>query len=143
MNQKRLLLALAQLTAMFIIVSLAKADKLCAKKTVEVSRHQTINLANSLTVAPRCPVGYVEVLNTATFKGDKGGMGPTGPQGPKGDTGADGSQGVKGDKGDAGDPVLSTSTCQKRLFQFSTIINDSNRGLPDITGSCLPGEYAH
>lgn len=63
----------------------AHADILCFKKSVAV-KNEKVNLSTLFKVNPGigCPRGYLPLLNTNIFKGDKG---DTGAAGPKGDPG--------------------------------------------------------
>lgn len=129
----------------------SNADVICAKKSQSVSKNK-FAFSSAIKVAAKCPSGYVAILDTASFKGERGETGPSGPQGQRGETGQTGLTGSQGPigltgatgaQGDPGLPALAHSTCQKRHHQFNFTINDANRQSGDLTLSCNDGEYAH
>lgn len=80
-----------------LFASHVHADVFCAKKTAKVSKKGQVPVAASLVVsATTCPSGYVQLLDTSSFKGEKG------DQGIQGNVGAQGAQGIQGATGSQG-----------------------------------------
>ena len=119
--------------SLLLLSTHVNAEVFCAKKTAKVSKKGAVPVAASLIVSSTtCPSGYVQLLDTSSFKGDKGdkgdqgNQGSAGAQGAQGVPGATGSQGLQGVQGSQGIQgvagLINFGTCYSKdeVFQPTT-----------------------
>lgn len=100
-----------------LLASSASAEKLCIRKVAKV-KNGRVKLSPTLRVLSACPNGFLEILDTETFRGPAGTNGVDGADGANGSPGADGVDGADGidgalavyGDGSAGDLVISSNT---------------------------------
>lgn len=100
----------------------ALADKLCLQSTVN---RRTFAVTNRRVIAPTCPKGFVELVDTESFRG------PAGPAGPAGATGLNGAIGPRGPAG-----LLNLDACRTEYRKCS-----HSAGANTCTVNCRVGEF--
>jgi hypothetical protein len=84
------------------LVTSANADVLCVKKSAKSDKKGTVALASAFATGTACPGGFIQIVDTALFRGEAGAHGETGETGDAGAEGEPGATGATGAKGEPG-----------------------------------------
>jgi photosystem II stability/assembly factor-like uncharacterized protein len=114
----------------FVASSGAFADKLCLQTTVN---RKNLRATSKSLLAPRCPKGFTELIDTLKLQAPAGAQGAAGPKGDKGDRG---DMGPKGDPG-PGVSWVEASSATRMEANIGYIVNGGKQ--VDLT---LPSNLA-
>jgi len=128
------------LFALLVSVS-AQADVLCAKKNISVNSNGKVSFAKNLKVASSCDGNWIQVIDTAEFKGADGKDGANGINGADGKKGADGTNGRDGKDGRDGTDGTNGTDGKDGIINFASCVTTQITESQDKKGfSCGDGK---
>lgn len=125
----------------FVTVDIQAQQVLCVKKRLKAGA--SVRLSKGIKVAiDTCPKGFVQLLDTDSFKGDDGDAGPQGPVGPQGPAGSDANlQNLVYGDGSAGELVVDDASGDVSLtdqnLNFTNITVSAGRQLTISRGTTV------